>query len=304
VTEVFICKTNMFIKKGFFENSDIFTRIVLLLIVMSLSTLVFSSFWYIFTDADIENVNSLKVLQLLQSVGMFVIPPFILAWLWSRMPIKSLKLNVIPSATSIFLTFILLIVAIPGINLLSWFNQQIVLPDFLQGLEKWLISSEEEAALLTEKLISVDTVSGLAVNVLLIAVIPALGEELFFRGSLFNIFSNSKSKVLAVWITAVIFSAVHFQFYGFFPRLLLGALFGYLLVWSENLWLPIVAHFTNNFIAVIFYYLQYNDYDVPDLDKVGAGQTWWLGLLSLVFTGFCIVWLRIKLKRPSKSCIS
>ena len=290
----------MFIKKVYFQNSDIFTRIVLLLTVMAASTLIFSSFWYIFTDADVENITSLKVLQFLQSVGMFVLPPFVLAWLWSRTPVKSLYLDVIPSTSNIIVTVLLLIIAIPGINLLSWLNQQIALPEFLQGLEQWLLSSEEDAALLTEKLISVDTIGGLLINVMLIAVIPAFGEELFFRGSLFRFFSNPKTKTLAVWITAVIFSAVHFQFYGFIPRLLLGALFGYLLVWGKSLWLPIVAHFTNNFIAVLFYYLQFNNYDVPDFDLVGSGQTWWMGILSLVFSGLSILWLRKNLLHSSQ----
>ncbi len=293
----------MFIKKGYFENSDVFSRIVLMLTVMSASTLIFSSFWYVFTDADIENINNLKVLQFLQSVGMFVLPPFILAWLWSRSPAKNLYFDVKPSVTSILFVVVLLIIAIPGINLLTWLNQQIVLPEYLNHIEQWLLNSEKDAALLTEKLVSVNTISGLLINIFLIAIIPAFGEELFFRGSLFHIFSKGKNKVLVVWITAVIFSAVHFQFYGFIPRLLLGALFGYLLVWGRSLWLPVIAHFINNFIAVVFYYLQYNNYDVPDFDLVGTGSMWWLGILSLIFSAIGIVWIRNRLTRFSQPAI-
>lgn len=289
----------MSIKKTFFENSDIFTRIVLLLIVMMASTLIFSLFWYVFTDANPENISSLKVLQFLQSVGMFVLPPFIIASLLSHKPLKSLYLTVFPSQKNLWITVVAMLVAVPAVNLLSWLNQQVVLPDFLNGLEQWLKSSEEEAASLTEKLVSVDNIKGLIINVLLISVIPAFGEELFFRGSLFGILNSRIGKVLAVWLTAIVFSAVHFQFYGFVPRFFLAVLFGYLLVWGKSLWLPIVAHFVNNFIAVLFYYLKYNNYDVPDLDAAGTAETWWMGVLSMVITAGIIVHLRRNLKKST-----
>jgi len=81
-------------------------------------------------------------------------------------------------------------------------------------------------------------------------------------------------------MTAIIFSTIHFQFYGFVPRMLLGAFFGYLLFWSENIWLPIVGHFINNVIAVVFYYLKFNGYKVPDIDSIGFGNTLWTGFAS------------------------
>jgi len=111
-------------------------------------------------------------------------------------------------------------------------------------------------------------------------LLPAFGEELFFRSALQGLFSRTMNVKLAVWIAAIIFSAIHFQFYGFVPRMLLGAFFGYLLAWSENLWLPILAHFANNVLAVIFFYLKTNGYKVIDIDTIGIGSTLWLGIVS------------------------
>jgi len=177
-----------------------------------------------------------------------------------------------------------MIIAIPAINLISYLNQLIQLPDFMSSIENWLMQTEEDAADLTEKLVNVTTIGGLMYNMLLIAIVPALGEELFFRGSVMQIINRLKRPVFAIWVTAFIFSAVHFQFYGFIPRFLLGALFGYLLYWSNSMWLPILAHFLNNGLAVVFYYLKYNNYETPDIDTVGTGDTVWLGVLSVVLT--------------------
>ena len=139
---------------------------------------------------------------------------------------------------------------------------------------------------------------GLIFNIILIAIIPALGEELFFRGALQGVMKAWKGAKLAIWITAIIFSAIHLQFYGFVPRMLLGAFFGYLLFWSENIWLPIIAHFVNNVLAVIFYYFKFNGYQVPDIDTIGTGNTLWLGIASgaLAIFGFFQIRKRFRLR--------
>jgi hypothetical protein len=101
-----------------------------------------------------------------------------------------------------------------------------------------------------------DNYKDLVLNLFVLAVIPALGEELLFRGLLQKMFNELfKNKHIAILVTAAIFSAIHMQFYGFIPRMLLGALFGYLLVWSGSIWVPVLAHFFNNAMVVIFSYL-------------------------------------------------
>jgi len=184
-----------------------------------------------------------------------------------------------------------MLVAIPFINMLSWLNQQIILPEALSEIEKMMQSSEVQIAEITEKMLNVSTLGALLFNVFLVAVVPALGEELFFRGTIQRLLSDWKGALFAIWITAFVFSAIHMQFYGFLPRMLLGAFLGYLLLWSGSLWLPIIAHFVNNSVAVVFYYLKFNGVKVIDVETIGTDDTLWLGIVSgivCVFLGFLI----------------
>ncbi|MDD3077745.1 MAG: CPBP family intramembrane metalloprotease [Paludibacter sp.] len=245
---------------------------------------------------DTSNIQLMKISQLVESIGLFVIPPLLLAYLWNEKPAEYLYLKATSKATDYLLVIILMIVAIPFINLLGNINQQIALPEFMSGIEQWMKSTEEQLADLTEKIVNVHSLGGLSFNLLVIALVPAIGEELFFRGTIQKLFTERGKIHTGIWIAAIIFSTFHMQFYGFIPRMLLGALFGYLLVWGKNLWLPITAHFTNNAFAVIFYYLKYNGVKVPDIDTIGTGSTLWLGIVSGVIATILFIFLSWKLK--------
>ncbi len=280
------------LQKGIFKEAGLLTKILHLFFAIIFFTLFALAAWQLFTDKDTTNTQTLKLLQLFQSLGMFIIPPFVLAYLWSEKPFSYLKLNTSVHLWDVFMVILIMILAIPAINLLSAVNQQLVLPDFLHSFEEWMKSTEAETAITTQKFVQVKGIGALAFNIFLMAIIPALGEELFFRGTVQKIFTEWKKAIPAIWITAVIFSIIHFQFYGFVPRMLLGAYFGYLLFWSGNLWLPIIAHFINNALAVLFYYLKFNGYKVIDIDTIGTGNTIWLGILSLIVTLGSIIMLR------------
>ena len=241
---------------GLLKESTIFSKLLLLAGVTSFFTLLALLIWTVFSNGDITDINTLKLMQLFQSIGMFVIPPFILSYLWSEKPLRYLQIEKKTKWWNIISVLIIMVIVIPFINLLGEFNQQLVLPKMLAELEAIMKASELQTAKITEQLLNVHSIEGLLFNIFLIALLPALGEELFFRGILQRIFQEWKGATVAIWISAFIFSAIHFQFYGFLPRLLLGAFFGYLLVWSGNLWLPILAHFINNLMAVVFYYLK------------------------------------------------
>jgi uncharacterized protein len=231
--------------------------------------------------ADLNNMRVVKWQQAIQSIAMFTLPPILFAYLCTYNVGGFLHVEKKPRLSIIVFVVLLLVLAIPAINWLSYFNQQMSLPASLSGIEKWMKSSEQSMAVLTQKLLAVSSLSGLFLNVIVIAAIPAIGEELFFRGAIQGIFSSKMNKTAAIWITAVVFSAIHLQFYGFVPRMLMGALFGFILLWSDTLWLPVVAHFTNNVMAVLFYYFKCKGYHLPDIDTLGTGSTWWLGVLSL-----------------------
>ena len=239
------------------------------------------------------SVTSLKWIQLFQSAAMFLLPPLCMAYLWAKAPMKWLKVDNFQSFKVSSMAILLMLVALPAINLLADINQQMALPTFLEPLEAWMKTQEETAKQLTEQFLSVTTYSGLIINILLMALLPAVAEELTFRGVLQRLFQGSnvsdfrtvKVPHIAIWVTAILFSAIHMQFYGFLPRMLMGALFGYMLVWTGSLWVPILMHFTNNAMAVILYFVATRaGWDMEKVDAIGTGDTLWLGIVSIVLT--------------------
>lgn len=138
---------------------------------------------------------------------------------------------------------------------IEW-NAGFQFPEFAKEFENWARDRENEATQLTEYLTKFDSTGELIVALLVIAVLPAIGEEIVFRGLIQNeLFRATKNIHLSIWIAAILFSAIHMQFFGFVPRVLLGALFGYLYYWSGNLSLAILAHFVNNGVSVVAMYL-------------------------------------------------
>lgn len=278
----------IFMIRGFLKESSFVVRILFLILVFFFFSLLGVILGGILVSGDIDNLRSIQILQIIQSVFTFIIPPFVVAYLWSDdKPYRYFQLDKSVSFKSILFVILFMLLIIPFINLLSDLNQQIVLPEFMSGFEEDLKLKEAQATELTEQLLNVNTISGLFFNIFLIAILPAFSEELLFRGTLQRVFTDWQGAVLAIWLSAFIFSVFHFQFYGFIPRILLGAVFGYFLFWSKSLWLPIIAHFVNNCIIVVYKYLQYNEINLKiDLDTIGANDTWWIGCLSgVIFVG-------------------
>ncbi len=202
-----------------------------------------------------SSIEIIKLLQLFISTGMFVVPALFFAKLESKNWTEYLKLRGFPIIL-ILITVLIMFSSGPVLELSAQINKSMKLPGFLEGLEQWMLSKELEMAEMTKQLLKMNSAGVLAFNLLMLAVIPAIGEELIFRGCLQKIFAKwTGNRHVAIWVTAIIFSAIHVQFYGFLPRMLLGALFGYLLVWGGTIWIPILAHFMNNAVAVITAYI-------------------------------------------------
>ena len=237
--------------------------------------------------------EALKWVQLIQTAALFLLPPFLMAFLWAKQPLEWLKLKSETRGYGLWAIFLMLM-ALPAINLVGYFNQQMSLPAFLEPLEQWMKTAEANAAHLTEQFLSVTTFDGLIINILLMALLPAVAEELTFRGMLQRLIQTQTNEAInregkrvhiAIWCSAILFSAIHMQFYGFLPRMLMGALFGYALVWTGSLWTPILMHFTNNAMAVILYFLAIRSgWDLEEVDTIGTNDTLWLGVVSLVLT--------------------
>ena len=276
-----------------------FVRILVWLGIMAVLTLLMMGVWFVACGGS-QTTASLKWLQLLQTIGTFLLPPILCAWLWSdnHRPLAWLRLNRGLSWQTALLAILVMLCAIPGINLLADLNGRIHLPECMASLEQTLRAQEDAAAALTERFLQADNLTAMLLNVGLLALLPALAEELSFRGTLQQVLSpNTQHSTLnlhlAIWTTAFIFSAIHFQFYGFVPRMLMGAMFGYVFVWTGSLWTPILMHFTNNGVAVVAYYLM-GDAKLGDTwaDTIGSGPMWWLGVLSIVLVSGLLYWLR------------
>jgi uncharacterized protein len=221
--------------------------------------------------SDPESIRVLKYFQVVQSIGLFIVPPFVLAWLFHGKIAEYLLLNKKSSSTSILLVAVLVVFTLPLINFIGEWNTRMEFPEYLEGLEHWMKNAEDNATEITEAFLNVETTGGLIFNLFMIALLPAIGEELLFRGVIQRIFTNwTRSHHWGIWISAILFSALHIQFYGFVPRMLLGVLFGYLLVWSGSICLPIVAHFFNNGFAVVAMYLIDKNIINPGLEEIGA----------------------------------
>ena len=260
--------------KGLFAGENRFKKILLTAFIAVASFVLCSTATILlFNIFSINNKSllAMKAMQFANSVGLFIIPPLLTAYLLSRTPKKFLSLQKTLSLRAIFLTIVFMILAVPFINYIAEWNANIKLPGNFSALEQWMRNIEDAATAFTEKFMQTRTFGGLLSNIFLMAIIPAMGEELFFRGLLQTRLSHRiKNAHAAVWITAIIFSAFHLQFYGFIPRLLLGAYLGYLLVWSGSIWLPVLAHFINNAAAVVAYFLFQNGHIALDPDKIGV----------------------------------
>ena len=166
----------------------------------------------------------------------------------------NMNFNKVSLASLIFvflLTFLFVIVNSPVI---VW-NKSIVFPEFLSSFESWAKLKESQLEKLTIYLVSFESFSEYLIGIVAIALIPGFFEEFLFRGIIQkNINLISKNHHLAIWLSALIFSAIHMQFYGFFPRLLMGALFGYLFYWSGSIFYAVAAHAFNNFFSLTIWY--------------------------------------------------
>ncbi len=293
--------------KGIASHHRTIIKVIEWLGLITFFSILFITLWGLIWNGR-SDINSLKWLQLFQSLGVFLLPAFTAAYLWSDNPARYLHLNSAPRYKDAGFAIIVIIIALPAINLLGYINQQVVLPDFLHELEEMLKEAENNAAALTESFLKTDSIIGLLANIGLMALLPAICEESCFRGILQQLLCNDKMghfhlshrQHTAIWATAIIFSLIHFQFYGFLPRMLLGALLGYLLAWTGCLWIPVIAHFTNNAIAVITYYVAYktDTFDVETMDTFGTGNTLWLGITGILATiALIIIYIRYSEKK-------
>lgn len=219
-------------------------------------------------------IKGMKIAQALNAIITFIVPACLFALFSSEKKLDYLKMQNGFHIVFGIVVVLLVFSAMPLINWMGEVNSHLTLPGFLSGVENWMKSTEESLKRLTDAFLQMNNMTDLIVNIIVVALLAAVGEELFFRGAMQNVFLEwTKNSHAAVWITAIIFSALHAQFYGFLPRMILGVVLGYLYIWSGSLWLSILFHFLNNGLAVLFSYLIAKGMISETAETVGAGDT-------------------------------
>jgi len=265
-------------------------------IFWSIGSLICYAFWGInpFNDpnalmdiSDMNVVYSTRVMMVFQNFGMFLVPALIFVDI-TKYGNRFLGLN---NSSVIFfvLGFLIVVVGLPLVDKIIALNESIVLPEWLG--RSIIDEMESDATETTKSILGTPSIQGLWLNLLILAIVPALSEEMFFRGALLRLLKNSSLGWHgAIWVSALLFSIIHLQFYGFFPRLLLGALFGYMAYWSGSIWVPILAHFAHNAIYLLLWtFYQSEEPSTPAVI--------WL-LLSILLTAFLIGAFYLRAKRP------
>lgn len=279
----------------------------LLFMLMSMMLLMIVWRWL---PIDHNSMAALLCFQAVQAIAVFIVPSLMLPHFWGEDPLLWLHLtrthdtpahalpNTITSGSRwqldgqlVLLSIGVILCAIPLINCLVAGNRLIRLPESMSAVEQTLQWLEEQAEAMLQGFMTYRNGAWwvLLVNLFVLAILPAVGEELTFRGVLQSFFRN---KHVAVWVTAFIFSFAHFQFYGFIPRMLIGALLGYALVWSNRIGYSMIMHATNNALSVLVFYLGTYVWHISqaEIDALGTEQTWWLTLVCtplMAYLLFC-----------------
>lgn len=246
---------------------------LMLLALMFLVMGIFASFAASFAKQifDADTREYMLLASALQAIIMFVAPAIGTAYFLSPMPIKMLGLNKGVSVMNVVGIILVMIVAMPALNQVIAWNSQLSFPDFLSDLEVWMREMETNAAQMQNLLLSSNTIGGFVMSLSVVAVLTGFAEEIFFRGALQRVLaSNGTNHHVAIWVAAFVFSLLHFQFFGFFPRLLLGAFFGYIFYWTGSIWASAIAHAINNGIVVVSIFLINRGCDINAIEHLGV----------------------------------
>lgn len=222
-------------------------------------------------DLSDAEVIMLKSVQIAQAVGLFLTPYLLFRWYTNNAAYSIGRMRGGVGVVALFA--VVMLTAFPLINLLAEWNGQMVLPEFLAGVDEWIHEKEEGAERLIRSMLAMDSIGDLLFNLFLIALLPAVTEEMFFRGMIQPLtLRMTRNYHVAIWLTAFIFSFFHLQFLGFVPRMLLGALLGYAAHWSGSLVVPMVGHFLHNGLAVlVMWYIGVDALD-QEVEQFGANE--------------------------------
>ena len=231
-------------------------------------------------DSSTSIRDFIRTNLLINHLTTFVFPALVFSYFFYKSKWTSfLNINKIPIVANLILGGVLIIAAFPLAQLAFWINMNIPMPNFL-------VEMEEGTSEMVRNLLLAEQPHELWFNLLTIAVIPAIGEELIFRGILQKKLDQQlKNPHLAIWLAALIFSAIHMQFQGFLSRMLLGGILGYMYHWTGNLWVPIFAHLVNNAVQIIGQYFFQKGMIETNIDQAILDVNWVMTLVAFAVVG-------------------
>jgi membrane protease YdiL (CAAX protease family) len=238
------------------------------------------------TYEDARYVAASKLIQILGSLGTFIIPAMLFSYLFEGKVFSFYKFGNPTGLNPMLLVILMMVSVIPFINYMAELNYRMEVP--IRALDQLLRNLESTAEEMMVAFTATNSLSGLLVNLLMIGVIASVGEELIFRGLLQKLLTQMIKNVhLAILITAVLFSAFHFQFFSFLPRFILGLILGYMMFYGQSIWYPILAHFVNNAMGVIYYYFNSRGSADPMLEEIGTSNM--IPLAAIVSLGLFLI---------------
>lgn len=279
-------------------NVSPFQRLLLLLLTTVLGYIVASVIVYFMQRGGLT-ASKLFISTVVQDVLLFILPAVVTAVFITRQPANFLGVGHRPGVNNVILAVLCLLVAIPAMNMIIDWNAHLQLPESMNKVELWMKQMETDTARTIAMMVNGESVMSLVMLILVVGVMAGFSEELFFRGTIQRMMITARvNPHVAIWLTAIIFSAIHMQFYGFVPRMLLGAMFGYMAWWSGSLWLAVTAHITNNTVAAIVMWMKARGASGPvtQIDTIGADN---LSLVaaSVIFTGACLLAIYVSCKK-------
>lgn len=232
-----------------------------------------------------EIFTALMIIQGIAAVVGLILLPLAYMAIAERQPISSLF-----NGRADFPILILIILS--GLCLqvilspVAYWNMHVQFPDFLKEFEAWARQQEDMRMELTRLLTTFTSHRQFVIALFVIAVLPGIGEELVFRGIIQNRLQQITGNVhAAIWISAILFSAIHLQFFGFVPRMLLGAFFGYLYAASGNLVVSVVAHFAHNAVTLLMIYLYQLDISDIHPEESEPAPLYLVLIAAVIFSG-------------------
>jgi membrane protease YdiL (CAAX protease family) len=242
---------------------------------------------------DSRMIYFIRGLLLIQFLGLFLIPSLLFAYFSDPKPFRYLGLKQPNKNIYWIVGIIIMFLAIPAVEYIGLVNQKMSLG---ADTQKWMKNMEEEAAKQIQFMLAKHTVGELITNLIFISFFAGVGEEIFFRGILQRLFIRAfKNPWMGIVLTATVFSAFHFQFFGFFPRLALGIVLGAVYWYSGSLWTAIIAHFIYDAFIIVLVYFNPALARNPEQSLMNPNSLLPLAIISAALT----VWLILIMKKNS-----